>query len=689
METTENRNLWVYDIETLKGLFTLIAINPDTKEVKKFIIHQTKNDYLEMIKFLRNCHAMIGFNNLDFDYPIIHNLLTGEEDYKDYSAEELIDIIYNLAQDIISNQSHGDNRFNGYSVPEWKHIIPQLDLYKLWHFNNKARRTSLKALEISMNFPNVMEMSIPHNQEEISEKEIEEVLEYNQNDVEATLEFYNRSSEKIKLRKGLNKKYKLNCRNFSDSKIGESLVLSLYCQKTGKEPRNVKVMRTNREYIKLIDCIFPYIRFNTLPFKNLLNEFRSQAIKETKNAINKSVVYKGFKYDFGTGGIHGCIKAGVYEASDDYVIIDADAASLYPSIAVINRLYPEHLGTEFCDVYENDIVKPRLAAKKAGDMTMADGFKLSANSVYGKSNDEHSFLKDTMYTMKTTINGELMLAMLAEAIVERIKDVTMLQINTDGLTVKIKKEDLEKYYDICKEWEGDTKLTLEYVEYSKMVIRDVNNYLSIKKDGKVKYKGAFEIDKDYHKDNSFRVVPFALSEFFVNGIPVEETIKSHKNIYDFCGRQKFIGETYGITTNIKKNIQWVVTRENYKEYAYKEDYREFYGNSWLKKGLSDRCAMSDDDMFQYLHSKYNISIEYLDKEKQQKNVRYYISNKGASFIKIYKDKSTEVINKGFQVTVFNKYYSANMEDYKINYDFYIREAYKEIDTIIDKQLNLF
>lgn len=105
-------------------------------------------------------------------------------------------------------------------------------------------------------------------------------------------------------------------------------------------------------------------------------------------------------------------------------------------------------------------------------MVMADGFKLSANSVYGKSNDKHSFLFDPIYTLKTTLNGQLMLSMLCEKLNTSI-DLTMLQVNTDGITVKIRKTDLDLYYTICKEWEVYTKLTLEYVEYSKMVIRDV------------------------------------------------------------------------------------------------------------------------------------------------------------------------------------------------------------------------
>lgn len=129
------------------------------------------------------------------------------------------------------------------------------------------------------------------------------------------------------------------------------------------------------------------------------------------------------------------------------------------------------------------------------------------------------------------------------------------------------------------------------------------------------------------------MVPFALSEFFVKGIPVEETIKSHKNIYDFCGRQKFVGDAYG-------------------EIKY-------------------------------------LSEEGIKVEKQQKNVRYYISNKGSSFTKYYTDGSTEIIAGGYQVKVFNKYIKKDMKDYNINYQYYIEQANKIINTIVDNQLTLF
>jgi DNA polymerase elongation subunit (family B) len=628
-----NRQIEIYDLETLLGCFTYTGYNIDTKEITQFVIMEGRNDYDKLIKHLRTLVYQVGFNNVNFDYPILHNLMLNYGKFKEFSGQRLCGDIHDFAQELINNQERPS------FIKLKDYFIPQLDLFKIWHFNNKARRTSLKALEIAMNFPNVKEMPINHNTAVLTDDQVKQVLDYNLNDVMATKAFYELSLAKIQLRKDIRAKYGLECQNFSDSRIGESLVLDLYCKKIGANKWDVKELRTHRANIALKDCIFSYIEFKSKEFNDLLTKLNNKTITQTKGAIKDSVVFHGFKYDYGAGGIHGCIKAGVYEANEDYVIIDADVASLYPSIAVLNNLYPEHLGPEFIDVY-SDILNQRITAKNAGQMSISDALKLSLNSVYGKSNEATSFLYDPMYTMKTTINGQLMLTMLAEELVLGIPGMIVLQINTDGITVMVpnNQRSINAYYNICDNWEILTKLTLEYVEYSKMIIRDVNNYIAVSTKGKIKYKGAFEINKDLHKDNSFKVIPIALSEYFVKGIPVETTIKNHKNIYDFCGRQKFDSKSKGQIS-----------------YAVKDDVGNY--------------------------------IEVT--ETTNKNTRYYVSNKGNIFTKVYRSGEKEAINKGYLVTLFDNYEHKDWDSYDINYQFYIKEANKEIDSIIDKQLTLF
>ena len=107
-------------------------------------------------------------------------------------------------------------------------------------------------------------------------------------------------------------------------------------------------------------------------------------------------------------------------------------------------------------------------------------------------------------------------------------------------------------------------LELEDSHYNKLISRDVNNYIAVYTNGKVKYKGAFEIDKkmkdelQYHKDHSKRIVSLAVSLYFTDGIPVKNTILNHFNhgdyyngkvknygIFDYCLAKKTIGGLKG------------------------------------------------------------------------------------------------------------------------------------------------
>jgi hypothetical protein len=627
---------WVYDIETFKKCFTYVAINTKTQEVITCVIHKNRDDSKKLYDHLTSEICQIGFNNLGFDYPVLHYFLRNYK--KLLTTNELITELYDKAQGIINYKKSFSVQYNPHLIKEWEMLTPQLDLYKIWHYDNPAKLTSLKALQISTNYPNVVESRIPFDQDELDDAEVEDIIKYNLNDVLSTYEFYKKSADKIQLRKDINKKYGLQCRNYPDVKIGEELLLKLYCELTDQDEHHIKKLRSVNKSIDLKECVFNYIKFESPTFNDLLNKIKNTVIINTKEDFKESVIYKGFKYDYGTGGIHGCIKEGVYCSDDYYDIIDADVTSLYPNIAVQNNLYPKHLGKGFVDAYK-DILDQRTKAKRAKEMSISDGLKLSANGAYGKSASEHSFLFDTKFTMSITVNGQLLLTMLAERLVDNIPDITVLQINTDGITVKLPKIYLNLYDQICNNWEADTKLNLEYVSYSKMIIRDVNNYMAVSTDNKLKYKGRFEIDKDYHKDPSFRIIPLALSEYFVKGISIETTIKNHRNIYDFCGRQKFKSDSYGYIT-------WV---------AY------------------DQC-----------------NNPYQQFQNQQKNTRYYISTGGTTFIKCYKkDNSTEFINKGYTVTIFNEFEEKEWDEYGINYSFYIKECQKEINLIESQQLTLF
>jgi hypothetical protein len=160
------------------------------------------------------------------------------------------------------------------------------------------------------------------------------------------------------------------------------------------------------------------------------------------------------------------------------------------------------------------------------------GCSIILNATYGLSNNEYSYLYDPKLTLAITVNGQLLISMLVERMVLEIK-ASCIAANTDGATFLIKKDRYEDLQKIVREWQDMTKLNLEEEKYDRMFFRDINNYVWIKEGKEPKLKGVFEINKAWHKDHSQACVAKVLKEYFVNNIPVEESITSITDPYDF------------------------------------------------------------------------------------------------------------------------------------------------------------
>lgn len=683
----------VYDIETLSNLFTYTGYCRQTKEYYQFVIHESRNDYERLMEHLfRSRLIMIGYNNDNFDYPILHHLINHYEEYRYLSGQDLAQKIYAKTQEIINSE------FN--TVASWNKHILQIDLYKIFHFDNAAKRTSLKALEISMRLPLIEDMPYSSDHWITSNEEIEEVLSYNKNDVYATNEFLNialgntdhpfyKGKNKIELRQTIQRKYGLECLNFNDIKLGTELILKLYCEEFNKYPSYIRKLRTPRSIINLTECLPKWMDFKTKKFDSLIDKFKKTSIVNgvLKGVLKHSVIYNGIKIDYGTGGAHACIKPGVYSEDEEYGIYDVDIDSLYPTLAISQELYPEHLGPGFLEIYDRKIVAVRVAEKKKPkanrDFVIVEGFKLAANGTYGKTGEEQSWLYDPLYTVKTTVSGQIFISMWAEYICENIPNTTILQINTDGITFRLPKKYKDRLLKLSDEITKKCSLTYEINEYSKMVISDVNNYLSVYKDGNVKYKGCFEIDKELHKDPSIRIIPIALSEYFIKGIPIQETISKHKDIYDFCLRlrvdDRFHAKIEYLTKLKDPDKASDKEKENFLKLYGWEKHKEMYYKDKISKELKEAYEIL-----------YNSNLALTVHENLSKTTRYYISNSGGSLYKLRKSDNYKIgVNVGFSVTKFNVFVDKEMKDYNINYNFYIRECNKIINFIEDKHLSLF
>lgn len=473
--------LEVYDLESLRNLFTYTGYCPKEDKYYQFCICQWKNELEELhTHLLRDQLIQIGFNNKGYDSPLETHLMRHYDEYKLMTGQEVATALYAKSQEII------DSEFSALS--DKNDFCKQIDLFLIAHYNNPARRTSLKDLEIAMRLPNVEEMPIHHTTWCKPGDEVQ-VKSYNKNDVYATYKFllvllgktdYSlyKGENKIELRQKLQKRYGIPCLNWPDVKIGEQLVLKLYCDKTGISPYELKKKGgTSRSHINLKDCIPHWANFETPEFNNIKQKFQNTTITNIKGSFSESLFCKNVIMDYGTGGLHSSASPGVYEADDYWMILDEDIGSLYPSLAIQLGIYPQHLGPVFLDVYDKDIVSVRLAEKvkpkKERDMVIMKGFKLSANGIYGKSGEETSPLYDPLYTMKTTIGGQMFLSLWTEKLIKAIPEIKFIQHNTDGITYILPRKDLHKAKAVGQEMSDLTGLYIEDNIYIKFILRDV------------------------------------------------------------------------------------------------------------------------------------------------------------------------------------------------------------------------
>lgn len=632
------QNHWVMDYETMANCFMGVFEHFKTDERHVFIVHELQNDLPQLIDFLLKNKSQnqwhISYNGLAFDSQITEYIIRNKNLLLSKTGDEVAKLVYLKAQDVINRSDRKE--FLEFSEKDLS--IKQIDVFKLNHWDNPAKRSSLKWIQFAMDWENIQEMPINHSTLIHSKEELEMIKGYCTNDVTSTKQIMNLSKEQISLRGALSNEYKLPLYSASEPRISKELFLLFLSKQTDIPKFELRQLRTNRTLIIVKELILPYTKFKTEVFQDMLDNFNMVCIdaQNTKNSFKYSLVYKGVQTDFGLGGVHGCTKAGIYESGNGMTIMSSDVTSFYPNLAIRNQWAPAHLPKkEFSGLYEWFFEERKKIPKKDPKNYV---YKIILNSTYGLSNDANSFLYDPEFTMRITMNGQLTLMMLYEMLCEGIPGSIPLMQNTDGVEIMIPNEYKEKYLEICKEWEKITNLQLEHDCYSKIIIGDVNNYIAVNELGKAKCKGRFEFENlALHKNKSFLIVPKAVFNYFVNGISPEQYLTDNRNIFDYCAGVKIKGDWYFEQTS-------VVNRE-------------------------------------------------VIKTKLQKTIRYFISNKGSKIVKINKTDKREIqIEAGkWMQTDFSKSKKLSWEEYDINESYYLDKIHKEIINITHEtnQLSLF
>ena len=521
----------VWDVETYPNVFTISAHHAHLPIEWSFEISDWRNDsgaIIQWIHWLKSIGArMVGFNSIGFDYPVTHALCRmGQANAR---------TLYDKAQAIIESQD--DNRWM-HMVKPTDRLVDQLDLFLIHHFDNRARSTSLKVLEFNMRADNISDLPFPVGTA-LTQDQVPVLKRYNRHDVLQTLAFYHHSVESIRFREELTARYQRDFMNHNDTKIGKDYFVmeleaaGVQCYDYGPQGRQPR--QTRRPSIALKDAILPWIGFQEPVFQRVLEWLKEQTITETRGVFKDVVArVKGFEFVFGLGGIHGSVENEILESDEDSVIVDLDVTSYYPTLAIANGFYPQHLGQSFVDIYSHLFEQRKSYPKGSPENAM---LKLALNGVYGDSNNVFSVFYDPLFTMRITLNGQLLLCLLAEMVM-KIPDLRIIQCNTDGMTVRVPREYKRRLEIACEKWQEQTRLTLEQATYRRMCIRDVNNYLGQYETGKVKRKGAYEYEMEWHQNHSALVVPKVAEKVLLEGAPIRQTVEHWPDIMDFMLRVK-------------------------------------------------------------------------------------------------------------------------------------------------------
>ena len=614
----KNKPAYVYDIEVFKNVFHCTVFDTEKEELHKFECSIRKNNIEDMCKFFLYSDAyFVGYNNIHYDNPIVNYCIEYFSN-SSYTYDKICESIFNLSNIITSEKDNTDK------WKKWKYAKNFLTLDLLTMLYSQALRVSLKEMQVTMMYKNVQEFNVDW-QFPLAEQEIDDMIAYNINDVMSTYELLKQCQADITIRVDIENKYKIDCLSKDGVGTGIELLKYEYLQKTKESWWDLKDKRSPMDWIPLKDVILPNISFKHPVLKDLLTEMKTLTVSPGRNGWNKKFLLEGLTVSIGVGGIHSINSPECIIPKEDEVLLDSDATSLYPSLIIQYGFVPPHLNKEvFTGIYSKVYVD-RIADKKAGRKLDSETKKLILNSVTGNYQNEHSWLYSPFAVMQIRMNGQLLLLMLSERLLEL--GATIHQVNTDGVLYSLKKAKLNELNKVIEEFQKLSRLNFETEEFTGFYQLAVNDYFGFQPNGEIKEKGSFITKVRRGKGLIPTIIPKAVIKYFREGIKPDKYIKSCTDIKEFLMSEK-------------TGKQWKV------EYNNEPQQR------------TNRFYASTDGYFLY---KWKI-------ENGEKKYQNMLTASGVTLLNNFDDLK---------------------ENPKINYQYYITEANKIIAQFKNKQLSLF
>lgn len=563
-------NRFVYDSEIYPNYY--LAAFMSIKTGKSIYFETTPEKPLDIVKLgwmMENC-VTIGFNSATFDNTLALMAIEGAD------LEQLNKAVQMLIQE--QTQAWLVLRSFGLRSPKhWNHI----DLYSVAPLD-----ASLKIYGGRMHVPRMQDLPFKFNTV-LTKPQIGVVREYCiGSDLVTTAYLYKELEPNIELREKMTLQFGTDLRSKSDAQIAEAVIEHELQRITFNKPQRTEIQPGTSYFYK----VPAFLKYETPLMQDVLSivakalfvvqEHGGVATPPEINCL--SIPIANGIYKMGIGGLHSQETTVKHVSDSEYVLIDRDVASYYPSIILNLGLYPQHLGTDFLTVYKM-LVDRRLDAKaKAEDKTLtakeraswkviADALKITINGSFGKLGNKHSVLYSPDLLTQVTMTGQLALLMLVER--AELAGFTVCSGNTDGLLFKILRSRRAEFEALVGQWETETRFKTEEAEYKAIYARDVNNFITIKTDGKTKVKGRYAergsaLNSVLAKNPEALICSDAVIALLVKGIPIVYTISACKDIRRFVTVRTVKGGAVKDGRYLGKAVRWYYSTDTTGEMVY-------------------------------------------------------------------------------------------------------------------------
>ncbi|AOT27922.1 DNA polymerase [Leuconostoc phage CHB] len=392
---------------------------------------------------------------------------------------------------------------------------------------------SLKKFE-SMSGMAVEESSIPFDYKDVfTIEQILEVCHYNIQDLRATIKLYKTRKDYFDGKELLVKEYSTSKTsiNYSNGSTAASYLMGRD-KLENFEPEDPDIYGVPTGVKLFLE--------NALKVSPEISHLKTKAEREKvmrKEWTSLVMEDHGMVYTWGFGGLHSAkgrietnkrgTKKIVYDVVDETDVQQWDSGSHFPNIMLRDNL----LG-QVTNKFRN-LVTERLKNKALGN-PLAGTQKIIINSVYGLLRLQSSKLYNPKSAIRVNVSGMVAIYNLANHL-DLVGNV--YQVNTDGIAFKPYPDVTQETLDNIKQrWEDEFKLQLEVSSFKRLIQRDVNNYIAVKQNDKLKLKGGAVGQAngvDVTKSSKPTIIDHMLVEKLVYDRPFITTVQEGE-FRDYC-----------------------------------------------------------------------------------------------------------------------------------------------------------